>query len=1427
MPADFLLHPIGLFSPIGTGMSCNTSLNDSSEDESDFSDGLLSPATNPDSESDDIVTLSEAAQETSDVQASAAQAAQAISPRAYQLEMLQRSLEGNVIVVMDTGSGKTQVAVMRIKAELEKTGHNKIIWFLAPTVSLCEQQFNVIRFQVASVRTKLLTGKDNVDTWNEQTWKAALDGTRIIVTTYQVLLDALANAFVRMDWLSLIVFDEAHNCVEKHPGSKLMRNFYHGRRDRGGNLPSILGLTATPSFNSTIEDQEALEATLDARCVSPTLHREALLSQVKKPTICTAAYTDPSLLQLTSSMQSLEHARYTMNICEDPYVLHLKNEPSDRNRRKLQKTLVRRDTYSQVQINSLWTRCGKIHEQLGSWAADMYLWKASTSYQKRLDQLDNTSDHLLIRERRYVAALLREIALKTIPPRPQQVGDISDKAHVLLSELMSVEGPVVGIVFVRERSTVTMLCQLLESCPAIVEKYRIGSMVGSARLPGSRNLFEFSSDTNRDGLEAFRAGTVNLLVATSVLEEGIDIPACNLIVCFDMPTSHKAYLQRRGRARMPESKLILLIERTLGISRTVDELQRVVDQAFEEEQRQVRSLLLLEDSEPGGMGYFEVKETGAVLDYDNAKQRLEHFCHALAPGEFVDARPDYILHRHENTIPTQWSATVLLPSLVPEELRRVDGKSAWLSQKNATKEVAFEACTALFRAGLLDEHLLPFRLNVIPAGQTRASKEEVDPSFDPWLQVTEAWRSRDEIWLYPLVFEDENHMRSEYQLLLPLRLEHFRPIELFKSFGASCQLQFGAARPISAHEAAVLPDQTSALLAASFSHRWSVEDRPLVARFMVPGEQISRAQIGCAKFDARNEKHTSGLYLVRDVSGVPFRYLGSVSAKPSIELVRHPFPDYALAPTDVPYLVLERLTKRINLFKRRDTGGNVNSGTSKPYAWVLPKADALIDEIPMKHVHFGLMIPSIIHELEVMITTKQLATTQLQSVGISDLSLVREARSARCACDPVNYERLEFLGDTILKFCTSMQAAADKPAWPEGYLAAYRDSMVSNSRLCRATVDSGLAKFILTSPFKGRKWRPLYLDRYADRPREEAAQTRTVSTKTLADVIESLVGASYLDGGLSKATACLSNFLSECEWHQVDQNRLRLYELVRSQDALPPVMEPLESLIGYSFRKKALLIEAMTHGSYVLDTGRRSYERLEFLGDAILDKIIVTSLFSLDLSLSHHDMTTLKAAMVNGDFLAFVLMENSPGEGIDDLGPVWRYMRHGSYTIGSEQKAMLTRHEALRGEIREVMVTGRRYPWALLARLQAKKFVSDLFEALLGAIWVDSGSTDACKAMIGRFGILAYLEYMLRNKTDALHPKQQLGQWAGTQKVKYEVDVGGGGDDGKARYTCRVRVGDTIVGLIEDGLDPEEAQTRAADKVMRRVLTERVELDIS
>ena len=84
-----------------------------------------------------------------------------------------------------------------------------MIWFLAPTVSLCSQQFEYLQSQITSVQMKFLSGADGVDRWtDENMWSLILKNIRVVVSTYQILLDALTHGFVHIDSLSLIVFDE-------------------------------------------------------------------------------------------------------------------------------------------------------------------------------------------------------------------------------------------------------------------------------------------------------------------------------------------------------------------------------------------------------------------------------------------------------------------------------------------------------------------------------------------------------------------------------------------------------------------------------------------------------------------------------------------------------------------------------------------------------------------------------------------------------------------------------------------------------------------------------------------------------------------------------------------------------------------------------------------------------------------------------------------------------------------------------------------------------------------------------------------------------------------------------------------------------------------------------------------------------------------
>jgi len=269
---------------------------------------------------------------------------------------------------------------------------------------------------------------------------------------------------------------------------------------------------------------------------------------------------------------------------------------------------------------------------------------------------------------------------------------------------------------------------------------------------------------------------------------------------------------------------------------------------------------------------------------------------------------------------------------------------------------------------------------------------------------------------------------------------------------------------------------------------------------------------------------------------------------------------------------------------------------------VLPVTKCTADDLEFKYVQFGLIIPSIMRRLEIYMLASLLSITTLKDVNIQDLNLIVTAISAPNAREVGNYQRLEFIGDSVLKLCTSIQLIAEYPLWHEGYLSYKKDMLVSNARLSRASIESGLDKFIITKAFTGHKWRPLYTKDLLQQPR---GGKRNMSSKVLADVVEALLGAAMLDGGINKVLACLQIFLPELEWQPLEARRLSLYD--RAPDVeLPPTLQPLEELVGYVFKKKSLLIEAMSHASCI--SGSASLERFEFLGDSILDSLVVDAL---------------------------------------------------------------------------------------------------------------------------------------------------------------------------------------------------------------------------
>jgi len=119
------------------------------------------------------------------------------------------------------------------------------------------------------------------------------------------------------------------------------------------------------------------------------------------------------------------------------------------------------------------------------------------------------------------------------------------------------------------------------------------------------------------------------------------------------------------------------------------------------------------------------------------------------------------------------------------------------------------------------------------------------------------------------------------------------------------------------------------------------------------------------------------------------------------------------------------------------------------------------------------------------------------------------------------------------------------------------------------------------------------------------------------------------------------------------------------------------------------------------------------------------------------------------------------------------------------------------------------YPYAALASLQAPKFISDMVESLLGAVYVDSvGDLGAVRAVMTKLGITQVLERIVESDIEVLHPVSRLAIWAAQQdpqkKIKYDISKADG------NVTCAVLVDGTEAVKIT-----ERYRSRASQEQVR------------
>ncbi|KAI5307277.1 Dicer-like protein 2 [Ascosphaera pollenicola] len=1355
-----------------------------------------------------------------------------LRPRAYQLEMFEATLRDNVIV--------------------------SLVWFLAPTVVLAQQQHTTISPQLAQYQSRLLIGADNVEFWSTQEiWDAALLNIRIVISTPQILLDALSNGFIRMQRLSLIVFDEAHMAMKAAVSNRIMQTFYHPQLKENGTkegLPHIMGLTASP-ITSRLRQMTDLENNLDAKCMTPHLHHEEMLRFVHRPKLELLSYEESGAEHDSVWINAIKLCFNEYDLYDDPDVEWLRNRKESRRKRELEEILARKkNPYCREQLRIFLNRAEHLNENLGIWASHRYIYTCIQNLYHIQVNEHMLADSWENGRELHLQKVLSNMA--QIPPPADEPDEISSKVENLIKFLESQFTPgFSGIVFTTQRVAAKMLSDILALHPRSRGTFKTASVIGDNRHAKRQDRFElFDSEEQKTAVQDFREQKVNLIVATSVLEEGIDVSACHLVVTFDEIQNLRSFIQRRGRARKSESTFAIFLNQedqqrldrfnsmeTLMKSLYADEMRRLEevlgDESIEEDEYdgvfsplgQVSCTYPLSshvDCSSASLTLSSALLYSAYLSLANARPRLEHFCATLGHA-YTDTRPEFILKPQSEG----FCAKVILPTVLAREFREFEGSKVWLTQRMAVRDAAFQACQALHKAGLLNDRFLPMHKHLMSEPsldpiEKRQNMTMTSSCQSPWYRVAEAWKQAQAY--YKIVIEDvsSSGLIPRMLAILPVRLPC--PIEFKIHWNESITLtiRLTPADEVDKSLLSSAAEATYLILDSVLSGRLDKESLDFSCLFL---PDIQSLPGGIKSWCAAVQGFTVASKCLGLGGEVTLQQFGLASQDDTqhrpwiveqVVLVKEQQYDSE----GIPGETIEVPHVKGTVWPKRTDFTHKVAGEAHTQKKSYPLEKCRIAKLPAAYSIFALFIPAILHKIEVYLHADHLRRTILGPLDIQDLNLLVSAISSSSAREGTDYQRLEFLGDAALKLYASLQLAATKPQWHEGMLTGYKERIVSNHRLSAVAMKLGLDQYILVNAFTALKWKPNYNTNFAEaRPMRE----RRISTKVLADVVEAIIGATIVDGGLDKAKASLKCFVPDESWLSLHEDIQLLYDAVPLSDdgVLPTNIHKIEAMIGYEFTKKTLLVEAMTHPSSLSCT--MPYQRLEFIGDALLDHLITEPVFQCSQELSAPEMHLVRTTLANGDFLAFLCMKVATQEGRHEIvqggkkGQVTtkatmhtvrliQTLRHASPELGESQVKTLERFERLRGEIDTALQSSDEYPWVALCQIQAPKYMSDIIESLLAAIFVDSrGSWDECKEFLSRLGLMRYLDRALAGSIDMVHPKQRLGEIVGTRKVRYVTSKM---DD--LRLNCSVLVDDEEIASAKDALSEFEAETLAAYKAV-------------
>ncbi|XP_062871422.1 probable ATP-dependent RNA helicase DDX58 [Trichomycterus rosablanca] len=496
--------------------------------------------------------------------------------REYQKELARDACSGhNTIICAPTGCGKTIVALEICENHLKKFPQKAKVVFMATKVEVYMQQYKLFKDHFSKDTDISVIGLCGDK--GDMSLSTLLTSYDVLVLTPQILVNALDRGEVSsLHTFTLLLLDECHNTTGKHPYNIIMNRYIDAKHSPDTRrLPQVVGLTASVGIGTFKTEQEAemnicqLCANLDARLISTvTEHVEELRSFVYVPEKdffqVPQRTSDPFILIISSIMKDIE--RLAMSVHNIGGLSQVQ----------------RGDFGSQMYeqwIVDVQKQCKLL--QLQDPEEEKRICRALYTYTEHLRKYN---DALIINEDArakdaldYLDLFIQDIDNAAYDENERRLADLFRAQHQKLLHLATEgnENPKLQelkfildeeyrnnkqtrtVLFVRTRALADAMKKWIEETDSLkflkpgvlIGRGRRSQLMGSGMtLPGQKGVLESfkSSDDSK------------ILIATSVADEGIDIPQCNLVLMYEYVGNVVKMVQVRGRGRAQGSRCFLI-----------------------------------------------------------------------------------------------------------------------------------------------------------------------------------------------------------------------------------------------------------------------------------------------------------------------------------------------------------------------------------------------------------------------------------------------------------------------------------------------------------------------------------------------------------------------------------------------------------------------------------------------------------------------------------------------------------------------------------------------------------------------------------------------------------------------------------------------------------------------------------------------------